>query len=65
MGEFRSGKPLVIRGWITEPVHEVVECGANEARVNNRFNFIMFISINKVQRRSGEVGAMGSGFMIR
>ena len=65
MGEFRSRKPLVIGGRITEPVHEVVKCGANEMGVKNRFNFEVFISIDKVQRRSGEVRAMGSGFVIR
>jgi len=65
MGEFGSRKPLVIRGRIAEPVHEVVEHGANEAGVKDRFYFIVFISIDKVQRRSGEVGAMGSGFAIR
>ena len=65
IGKFGSGEPLVIRRRITKPVDEVVEHGVNEMRVNNRFNFIMFISIDKVQRRSGEVGAVGSGFAIR
>jgi len=49
----------------TKPVDKVVERGANEMGVNNRLNFIVFISVDKVQRGSGEVGAMGSGFAIR
>ena len=44
---------------------EIVERGADETGVNNRFYFIVFISIDKVRRKSGEVGAMGGGFMIR
>ena len=65
MGKFGSREPLVIRGGIIEPVHKVVECGADKTRVNNRFNFIVFISVDKVQRGLGEVRAMGSGFAIR
>ena len=44
---------------------EIVERGANETGVKNRFYFIVFISVDKVRRGSGEVGAMGSGFVIR
>ena len=46
-------------------MHEVVEGGADEMGVNNRFNFIVVISVDKVQRGLGEVGAMGTGFAIR
>jgi len=65
MGKFRSREPLVIRRRITKPVDEIVECGANETGVKNRFNFVMFISVDKVRRGSGEVRAVGSGFAIR
>ena len=65
MGKFRSRKPLVIRGRITKPVDKIVECGANETGVNNRFYFVVFISVDKVRRRSGEVRTVGSGFAIR
>ena len=44
---------------------EVVECGANEMGVKNRFYFVVFISVDKVWRGSGEVRAVGSGFAIR
>ena len=65
MGKFRSGEPLVIQRRITKPVDEIVECGADETGVKNRFYFIMFISIDKVWRGSGEIRAVGSGFAIR
>jgi len=58
MGKLRSGKPLVIRRGITKPVDKIVECGANEMGVKNRFYFVVFISVDKVRRGSGEVGAM-------
>ena len=65
MGEFGSGEPLVIGRRVTKPVDEIVERGANETGVNNRFDFVLFISVDKVRRGSGEVGAVGSGFAIR
>jgi len=65
MGKLRSGEPLVIRRRITKPMNKIVEHGANETGVNNRFNLVVFISVDKVRRRSGEVGTMGSGFAIR
>jgi len=65
MGKFGSGEPLVIRRRITKPVDKIVERGANETGVKNRFYFVVFISVDKVRRRSGEVGAVGSGFAIR
>jgi len=65
MGEFGSGKPLVIGRRIAKPVDKIVERGVNETGVKHRFNFVVFISVDKVQRRSSEVRAMGSGFVIR
>jgi len=38
MREFREGKPLVIGRRVALPMHEVVECGADETRVENRLD---------------------------
>ena len=65
MSQFGSGEPLVIRRRITKPVDEIVERGANETGVKNRFYFVVFISVDEVRRGSGEVRAVGSGFAIR
>ena len=48
MGEFGGRKPLVIRERVAEPVHEVVERGADEMRVKNRLDFEVFIAVNEV-----------------
>jgi len=53
MGEFGSGKPLVIRGRITKPVDKVVERGANEMGVNNRLNSL--VSSPSTRSREGQV----------
>ena len=49
MGEFGGRKPLVIGGGIAQPMHEVVERGADETRVKNRLDFEVFITVDKVQ----------------
>src|SRR5882762_409247 len=64
MREFGEGKPLVIGRRITLPMHEVVECGADETRVENSVDFVVFISVHKIREGAREVGAMGIGFMI-
>src|SRR5882762_2673126 len=65
MREFREGKPLVIGRRITLPMHEVVERGADETRVNYRVNFVVFISVDQVWKGAREVGAVGGGFTVR
>jgi len=64
MRELRDGKPLVIRRRITLPMHEVVECGVDETRVENRFDFVVFISVHKIRERPREVRTMGISFTI-
>jgi len=64
MRELRDGKPLVIGRRITLPMHEVVERGADETRVKNRFNFIVVISVHQIWEGLREVGAVGTGFTI-
>src|SRR5882762_10718363 len=64
MREFGEGEPLVIGRRITLPVHEVVERGADETGVENRFDFVVLISVHKIRERPGEVGTMGISFTI-
>jgi len=63
MSKSEAGKPLVIGRRITKPVDEIVECERmkRELRIDL---FVVFISVNKVRRGSGEVRAVGSGFAI-
>jgi len=65
MRELREGKPLVIGRRIALPMHEVVERGADETRVKNRLDFVVFISVDKIREGAREVGAVGIGFTIR
>src|SRR5882762_1286594 len=65
MREFRGGKPLVIGRGIALPMHEVVERGADETRVENRVDFVVFISVHKIRKGAREVGAMGVGLTVR
>jgi len=65
MREFREGKPLVIGRRVALPMHEVVECGADETRVENRLDFVVFISVHEIREGAREVGAMGVSFTIR
>ena len=65
MGEFGGRKPLIIGGRIAQPVHEVVERGADETRVKNRLNFEVFITVDKVWQGTGEVRTVGRGFDVR
>jgi len=56
---------LVIGRRITLPVHEVVERGADETGVENRFDFVVLISVHKIREGATEGGAMGSGLTVR
>src|SRR5882762_134052 len=46
-------------------MHEVVERGADETRVENSFDFIVFITVNKIRKGAREVGAVGVGLTVR
>jgi hypothetical protein len=45
-------------------MHEVLEQAAIEARVENRFDFEVFITIKEVRGGAREVGAEGVSFAI-
>ena len=57
--------PGVFQQWIAFPCGQVLVVFAVATVSHDPINFILFFGINHIGRRSGEVGSMCVGFLIR
>ena len=59
--------PLILQVWVPFPFDQVLylTLSAELPRLQDLFDFVLLLSINKVRRGFRKVGSMELGFMIR